>query len=96
MTLEPVVSSAMASIARPWTPASTRAAVHGLGQRAHVVRVALRGMVGIFFLAEQRIFRCSGAEPAASAVENRHANAERSEIDSRDDAHIRLRPWAGC
>ena len=68
-------------------------AVHGLGQRTHVVRVTLGGMVWIFFLADQRIFRCSGAQPAASAVENRHTNAERSEIDSRDNAHIRIRPW---
>ena len=35
---------------------------HGRGQRAHVVRVALRGVVGIFLLAQQRIL----AHPAPS------------------------------
>ena len=40
-------------------------AVRGGGQRAHVIGVALGGVVGIFLLAEQRVVGCSGAETAS-------------------------------
>ena len=62
-------------------------AARGGGQRAHVIGVALRGVVGIFLLAEQRVLGRAGAETALGAVEDGHANAEGAEIDSGYDAH---------
>ena len=53
----------------------------------HVIGVALRGVVGIFLLAEQRILGRAGAEAAPGAIEDGNANAEGAEIYSGDDAH---------
>src|SRR5580658_10049177 len=61
---------------------------HGFGQGPHMVRVTLRGVVRIFLFADQRIIRRSRAEAPARAVEYRYAYAERSEIDTGDNAHI--------
>ena len=49
--------------------------------------MALRGVVGIFLLAVQGIFGHAGAEFALGAIEQRHADAEGSEIDSGYYAH---------
>jgi hypothetical protein len=63
---------------------------HGGCQRVHVVGVALRGVVGVFFLAQQRILGHARAELAFGAVEQRHADAEGSEIDAGYDAHEKI------
>ena len=42
---------------------------HGFNQRAHMVGVALRCMIGIFSLAVQRILRHAGTSRALFAVE---------------------------
>ena len=65
-------------------------AVHGFHQRAHVVGVALRGVVGIFFLPQQRIFARPRAQPSALAIENGNADAQCAEIHSGNDAHSHL------
>src|SRR5262245_14163002 len=58
---------------------------HGGGQSAHVIVVALRGVVGILPAAMEGTF--SGCKPQASAlaVKQRNADTERSEIHSRND-----------
>jgi len=56
-------------------------------QSPHVVRVALRGEVGILSLPMQGVVGHARAEQAALTVYNRHPNAERSEIHSRYDGH---------
>ena len=42
----------------------------GGGQRGHVVRVALGGVVGIFLLAEERVLGDARAQAAFLAIEN--------------------------
>src|ERR1019366_2268778 len=61
----------------------------GGGQRGHVIRVALRGVVRVFLLAEQRVLRRASAETALDRIEDGNANAEGAEIYSGDDAHVR-------
>ena len=67
MTLDPVVSSAMASTSSPAMPAACDGVRDGGGQGRHVVGVALGGVVGIFLLAMQRIFGGARAEAALAA-----------------------------
>ena len=62
-------------------------AVRGLGQGPHVIGVALRGVIGIFLLAEQRVLGRARAQAPPGAIENRDANAESAEIDTGYDAH---------
>jgi hypothetical protein len=52
-----------------------------------MVCVGLRCVVGVFATAVQGVFRDSGADAATSAVEDRDANAEGSEINSGDNGH---------
>ena len=61
-------------------------AARGIPQGAHVIGVALGGVVGVFLLAEERIFGDAGAEAAAGAIEDGNANAEGAEIDAGYDA----------
>ena len=61
----------------------------GLGQRAHVIFVRLRGEVGIFALAVQGIFGDCGSQQSALAVDDRDADAERAEIYACNDGHGR-------
>src|SRR5216684_7114190 len=59
----------------------------GLGEGAHVVVVALRGVVGVIFLAMQRILGDSGAKTAALRVDDGDAYAQGAEICARYDGH---------
>ena len=69
-------------------PADFTACARGLGQRAHVVFVRLRGEVRIFALAVQRILGDGGREKPALAVDDRDADAEGAEIYSCYDGHV--------
>src|SRR5580658_10260728 len=64
-------------------------------QCPHVIVMGLGGVFGVFALAVQRIFGDGGFEQAAFTIDERNANAERSEIDSRHDGHQQApsRPW---
>ena len=87
MTLEPVVSSAMASIWSPAMPAFGEDLAHGLDERVHLVGVGLRGVVGVFAAAVQGIAGGGCAEAAALGVEQSDAHAEGSEVDAGDNTH---------
>src|SRR6266849_1861664 len=58
-----------------------------LGEGAHVVVVALRGVVRVIFLAMQRILGDSGAETSALRVDDGDAYAQGAEICARYDGH---------
>ena len=97
ITLEPVVSSAMAIDIAAAHACLLQRCAHGLDQRVHLVVMRLRRVVGIVAAAMQRIFRGRGAEPSAHlarcirvAVEQRHANAQCAEIDACYDRHVCL------
>ena len=62
-------------------------AAHGLGQRLHVVGVALGGVVGIFLLADAADTRRRPSPGGRGAIENRNPHAQGSEIDAGNDAH---------
>src|SRR5260370_13506944 len=64
--------------------------LHGFTESAHVVSMALRGVIGVFLFAMERILSDAPAETALAAVHDRDANAERSEIHSVDDGHEAL------
>src|SRR5437764_9823272 len=53
----------------------------GVGERTHVIRVTLHGVVRVFFLPMQRIFGNARAEAAAFRVHDGDANTQRTEID---------------
>src|ERR1051326_611914 len=63
--------------------------MHRLRERAHVIGVALRGVIGVFFLPMQRVLTNTRAKAAACAVEDGDANAQRTEINTGYDAHTR-------
>ena len=86
-TLEPVVSSAIASTWSPEMPAAFTAARVASASAAHVVVMRLRGEIRILALAVQRILGDRRRQHAALAVDDRGAHAERAEIDSRHDGH---------
>ena len=71
----------------PAIPAAATALVRGGSERAHMVGVRLRGVVGVFPLAMQRIFLHRCAQPAAFAVHDGHPHAQGSEINSCNDGH---------
>jgi hypothetical protein len=52
-----------------------------------VVGVALGGVVGIFFLAEEWVVCGAGSEAAAGGIENGNADTEGSEVYAGYDAH---------
>ena len=56
-------------------------------QRVHLVLVRLRGVVGVFALAVERVFGNGRAEAALFAVKKSYANAECSKIYACDDGH---------
>src|SRR5262249_46660605 len=62
-------------------------AAHRLYQRLHVIGVALRSVIRVFFLAKERILAYTRTEASPGAVEDRHAHAQCSEIDSSYDTH---------
>ena len=86
MTLDPVVSMARASTLVARDRRCVERLARRLGQSPHVIGMALRGVVGIFLLAMQRILDDAGAEPASLAIDDGNANAERTEISTRYDA----------
>ena len=86
ITLDPVVSMAIASTGSPVMPAPQRLA-RRRDQRLHVVGVALRRVVGIVLLAVQRILGDARPNAAALAVDDRDADAQRAEIDACNDGH---------
>src|SRR5580704_11430265 len=65
------------------------------GKGAHVVFVTLRGVIGIVFLAMQRIFSQAGAEAALRGIDDRDAHAQRAEIHTSYDGH-ELSSKLGC
>jgi hypothetical protein len=64
----------------------------GGGQSGHLVGVGLRGVVGIFAAAMQRVRGRSGPDGAFLAVNESDANTESAEIDAGDDGHERSPP----
>ncbi len=62
-------------------------AMRGNRQSVHVRRVRLRREIRIMAIAMHGIFGHTGSDRPAFAVDNRHTNALRSEIDSGDDWH---------
>ena len=64
----------------------------GRGESGHLVGVRLRGVVGIFAAAMQRIRDRCGADGAFLAVNESDANTERAEIDAGDNGHERCPP----
>jgi hypothetical protein len=50
--------------------------------------VGLRRVVRVFALALEGVFGRGGAEASTLAVEQRHADAEGSEVYSRYDGHV--------
>ena len=58
-----------------------------LGKGTHVRRVRLRGEVGIFAFANDRILGDPNAKSAAHAVDDRDANTLGAKIHSGDDRH---------
>ena len=61
-----------------------------LGERVHVVRVALGSVVGIVLGAVQRILRRPRPDPPARAIDEGDADREGAEIDACDDGHERF------
>ena len=59
----------------------------GCGQCSHVIVMRLGRILRIFAFAMQWIFRDCGGEHATLAVHDRHADAESTEINSRDHRH---------
>jgi hypothetical protein len=52
-----------------------------------MIRVALRGVIRIFFLAMQGVLAAARAQLPLGTVENGHPDAQGSEIDTGDDTH---------
>ena len=77
--------------ARHRSPAAASASRMASARARHVVRVALRGVVGIFLLAMQRILADARAQAASGAVEDGDPDAQSAEIDTGDDTHSDLR-----
>ncbi len=61
--------------------------LHGLGERPHVIRVTLCGVIRIVSLPLERILGQPRAQSSALAVKNRDADAQRPEVHSRDNRH---------
>ena len=61
--------------------------LHGEHQRVHMIVVLLRGVIGILFLAEERVFGNARPKPAFQMIEDRDAYGSSAEIDASDDAH---------
>ena len=59
----------------------------GADEGVHLVGVGLRGVVGVFAAAVERVLGGGGAEAAAAAVEQGYADAEGSEVYSSYDGH---------
>src|SRR6185369_1095518 len=94
MTDEPVVSRAMAAI---WSPDAgiLEGLARGNGERGHLVVVRLRGVLGIFALAMQRVLGNGGTEHAPLAIDDRYPHAQRAEVDARHNRHQQP-PCAWC
>ena len=60
----------------------------GCDERLHLFLMGLRGKVRIFAAAVQSVGCRRGPQAAAIAVQQRHPNTERSEIDSSNDRHV--------
>src|SRR5207302_2018719 len=52
------------------------------------IGVLLRGVIGIFFAADERILRDARAQPSLSTVEDRDPYAQCAEIYARNNAHM--------
>jgi hypothetical protein len=52
-----------------------------------MIGVALGGVVGLFFLPQQRILAHTRAQTAFAAIEYGHPNAKGSEVNTCNDAH---------
>src|SRR5579859_4660443 len=63
--------------------------LHGRDQRFHVIGVLLGGVIGVFFLKDERVFRDTRAQPSLQMIEDRNTYAECSEINARNDARMR-------
>src|SRR5581483_11649789 len=59
----------------------------GFDEGVHLILMGLRGVVGVFALAVERVFGDGGGETAFVAVEKSNANAEGSEIYACNDGH---------
>src|SRR5258708_26504097 len=59
----------------------------GFSEGAHVVIVALGGVVRVIFLAMERVLRDAGAKTAALRVDDGDAHAQGAEIYARYDGH---------
>ena len=61
--------------------------VRSFGQCSHVVIMGLGGVLRIFALAVQGIFRNCGSKHSALAVHNGNTDAQGSKVDSGDNRH---------
>ena len=87
MTLEPVVSIAMASTVLAADAGCGDRLAGGGDERGHVVGVALGGVVGIVLLAMERIVGCARPERPLLVIEDGDPDAERAEVDACDERH---------
>src|SRR4051812_22715305 len=77
--------------AGPFHTGRSQRFTHGAYESCHVVRMALRGLIGIVAAAMKRVVRSSSPQTSPIPVENRDPYAKRSKIYTCDDcAHEAL------